>query len=148
MRGLGISPDIIICRSKNPLDAKVKAKLAMFCHVRPSSVISVHDCSSIYRVPLLLQTQGVLRVIKDRLKLECIKVSHTAADGAAESIDDEDYEGPLAQWKDLADRYEALTKSVKIVLVGKYTALSDAYASVVKALRHACVKSNRKLDLL
>lgn len=57
LRGLGISPDIIICRSKMPLNEKVKEKLAMFCHVTEKRVISVHDCSSIYRVPLLLEKQ-------------------------------------------------------------------------------------------
>ena len=54
----------------------------------------------------------------------------------------------LGKWRDLADRYENMNRSVKIVLVGKYTALSDAYASVVKALRHSCLKANHKLDLV
>lgn len=66
LRGLGISPDIVICRSKNELGEKVKSKLAMFCHVTPSRVVSVHDCSSIYRVPLLLESQvNVLNEVGD-----------------------------------------------------------------------------------
>lgn len=59
LRGLGLSPDLVVCRCSNPLDTSVKEKISMFCHVEPEQVICVHDVSSIYRVPLLLEEQGL-----------------------------------------------------------------------------------------
>lgn len=140
LRGLGLSPDVIICRSADPLGEKVRSKIAMFCHVEPKHVLSVHDCSSIYRVPLLLETQGVFQICKDVIGMTSIDT--TPFDHESDTPTE------LGKWRDLADRYENLNRSVKIVLVGKYTALSDAYASVIKALRHSCLKANHKLDLL
>ena len=119
---------------------QVRSKIAMFCHVEPKHVLSVHDCSSIYRVPLLLESQGVFQICKDVIGMTSIDTT---------PFDHEsDVPTELGKWRDLADRYENLNRSVKIVLVGKYTALSDAYASVIKALRHSCLKANHKLDLL
>jgi len=69
LRGLGITPDLLVCRSETPLTDDVKSKLALFCHVDPSAVISAHDVSNLYRVPLLLEQQGVSQLLSQKLGL-------------------------------------------------------------------------------
>eukprot|EP00039_Didymoeca_costata_P011985 m.171219 g.171219 ORF g.171219 m.171219 type:complete len:635 (-) comp15348_c1_seq5:2102-4006(-) len=138
LRGLGISPDLIVCRGLTPLEESVKNKVSMFCHVPPKQVLSVHDCSSIYRVPLLLEKQDITDILVEKLKLNM---------GFRERLDN-GLPVKLVKWKEMADRFEAPTKSVKIALVGKYTKMSDAYASVSKALRHSCLLAGYKLDLM
>uniref|UniRef100_A0A4W3ITA8 CTP synthase n=1 Tax=Callorhinchus milii TaxID=7868 RepID=A0A4W3ITA8_CALMI len=132
LRGLGLSPDLIVCRSSKPIEKPVKEKISMFCHVDPEQVIFVHDLSSTYRVPLLLEQQGVVEYIYERLELPIEKRPKII----------------LADWKEMADRYERLLETCSIALVGKYTKLSDSYASVIKALEHAAIAINRKLHLM
>lgn len=134
LRGLGISPDIIVCRSVTPLAESVKEKISLFCHVDPEQVYCVHDVTSLYRVPLLLQSQGADSFLIQRLQIQLpskkVKPAHD-----------------MARWTELADRHDRLLKEVCIVLVGKYTALSDSYTSVIKALQHASLAVNHRLDL-
>ncbi|XP_029459143.1 CTP synthase 2 isoform X1 [Rhinatrema bivittatum] len=132
LRGLGLSPDLIVCRSSKPIEMAVKEKISMFCHVDPEQVIFVHDLSSTYRVPLLLEEQGIIKYFKRRLNLP---------------IDDHPTE-LLFKWKRIADRYERLLQTCSIALVGKYTKLSDCYASVFKALEHSALAMNHKLNLM
>jgi len=131
LRGLGLSPDMIACRSSKPLDTEIKNKISMFCHVKPNHVIGVHDCNSLYHVPLLLHAQGVLDIIRDKLKI-------------APNVDPT--KGTLfRKWVELTKRYDRLQDTTTIVLVGKYTNLQDSYISVSKALQHAAMACNRKL---
>ncbi|XP_071112433.1 CTP synthase 1-like [Haliotis cracherodii] len=132
LRGLGLSPDLIVCRSTNPLANESREKVSLFCHVAPAQVICIHDVSSIYRVPLLLEQQGVPDFFINRLHLQAPRVQSQRL---------------LLCWKELADRYDRLLKEVTIVLVGKYTKLEDSYASVVKALKHAALAASHRLDL-
>ncbi|PSN52356.1 CTP synthase, partial [Blattella germanica] len=69
LRGLGLSPDLIVCRSENPIGLSVKEKISNFCHVAPEQVICIHDLSSIYRVPILMESQGIVEFFNDRLQL-------------------------------------------------------------------------------
>jgi CTP synthase len=69
LRGLGLSPDLIICRSEEPIGTNIKNKISNFCHVAPEQVITIHDLSSIYRVPLLMEDQGIIEYLNERLKL-------------------------------------------------------------------------------
>jgi len=69
LRGLGLSPDMIACRSTKPLDIEIKNKISMFCHVKPDHVVGVHDCNSLYHVPLLLHSQGVVDIIREKLNI-------------------------------------------------------------------------------
>ncbi|KAL5457407.1 hypothetical protein EMCRGX_G034659 [Ephydatia muelleri] len=133
LRGCGLSPDLIMCRSQHPITSSVKEKTSNFCHVKPEQVVSVHDCSSIYRVPLLLNEQGVLSYLIKRLDLPQIsgKTQHY-----------------LHQWKNLADRYDNHHREVRIVLVGKYTKSQDSYLSLIKSLKHAALACRHKLTLL
>ncbi|KAF7987694.1 hypothetical protein HCN44_003557 [Aphidius gifuensis] len=132
LRGLGLSPDLIICRSEKPFGETVKEKISNFCHVATEQVITIHDLSSIYRVPLLMESQGVIEFLNERLKLEIpsLRPRHF-----------------MRKWRDLAERIDHLRKDVNIVLVGKYTQLEDAYASVTKSLQHASTEVGYKLKL-
>uniref|UniRef100_A0A8C3L516 CTP synthase n=1 Tax=Chrysolophus pictus TaxID=9089 RepID=A0A8C3L516_CHRPC len=131
LRGLGLSPDLIVCRCSTPLDTSVKEKISMFCHVEPEQVICVHDVSSIYRVPLLLEEQGVVDYFRRRLDLPIGRQPRRM----------------LMKWKEMADRYDRLLETCSIALVGKYTKFSDSYASVIKALEHSALAINHKLDI-
>ena len=123
LRGLGISPDILVCRSTAPLTLETREKLAAFCHVSPEAVFSTHDVPNIYHVPLMLQEQGLCNI----LGLDC------------EST------GLLAEWRKMALHLDTLVEEIRIAMVGKYTGLSDAYLSVIKSLQHAAMAVDRKL---
>lgn len=133
LRGLGLSPDIIACRSSKPILEDVKRKISMFCHVNPECVMAVHDCKSVYHVPLLLKDQGLLSVLQKRLNLT------PKVNASATTL--------LNKWVNLTERVARLHDSVKIILVGKYTSLHDSYISVVKSLEHAAMTCDLKLDL-
>ncbi|KAL0271139.1 UNVERIFIED_CONTAM: hypothetical protein PYX00_008331 [Menopon gallinae] len=132
LRGLGLSPDLIVCRSENPIGQDVKDKISNFCHVPPNQVICIHDLSSIYRVPLLMESQGIVSFFKERLQLD-IKLPLPKRF--------------MSKWKLLAARIDRLRDVVNIAIVGKYTKLEDAYASVTKALHHAATSVGYKLEL-
>uniref|UniRef100_A0A671WRY3 CTP synthase n=1 Tax=Sparus aurata TaxID=8175 RepID=A0A671WRY3_SPAAU len=127
LRGLGLSPDLIMCRCSTPLETAVKEKISMFCHVEPTQVICVQDVSSVYRVPLLLEDQGVVSYFCQRLNLPV----------------------GIRPRKMLEIVFLLLTlrKHVSIALVGKYTKLADSYTSVIKALEHSALAINHKLEV-
>jgi len=128
LRAVGLMPDFLICRSGKPLGASTKQKLANFCHVPAEQCIGVHDVSNIYRVPLLLHHQGVTDNLLRRLNL--VPKPNKAF---------------FNDWMSLAELVDSLTLKVHIAVVGKYTELSDAYLSVIKALHHASFHAERKL---
>ncbi len=125
LRGLGITPDILVCRSSAPLTPEARAKLAAFCHVKEEAVISTHDVPNIYHVPLMLEAQGLCATLG-------LKVQEN---------------GLLEEWRNMALHLDTLEDEVVIAMVGKYTDLSDAYLSVIKALQHAAMAANRKLKI-
>ncbi|XP_075231690.1 CTP synthase isoform X2 [Lycorma delicatula] len=132
LRGLGLSPDLIVCRSENPINHDVKVKISSFCHVAPEQVICIHDLSSIYQVPIVMEQQRIVEFFRERLKLDIPlprpkKFMH--------------------KWKDLAARVDNLRRDVHIALVGKYTRLEDSYASVTKALQHSAIAVGYNLKL-
>jgi CTP synthase len=139
LRGLGLVPDMIAARCVEPLDRSVINKLSMFCHVGPEQVMGVHDVSSTYHVPLLLEQQGMVRFFEKRLKLD-----------VHGGISDEMKSRGLdlrTRWRNLTSGHDRLMDNVEIVLVGKYTSLQDSYMSVVKALEHSALRVHRKLIL-
>ncbi|KAK0545504.1 CTP synthase ura7 [Tilletia horrida] len=139
LRGLGLVPDIIAARCQQPLDRSVISKLSMFCHVGPDQVMAVHDVSSTYHVPLLLEEQGLLNFLTRRLKLD--------TNGGIPAAMKEQGQILRTRWRDLTSGHDRLIDKVEIVLVGKYTSLQDSYMSVVKALEHASLRVHRKLTL-
>ena len=128
LRGLGITPDLLVCRSETPLTDEVKSKLALFCHVDPSAVISAHDVSNLYRVPLLLELQGVSQLLSQKLGFD-IPANRPLLD----------------EWEEMAERIDGISEDIHIAVVGKYTGLVDSYLSVIKALQHASFEVGRKL---
>ena len=99
LRGLGLSPDLIICRSEKPVGDAIKDKISNFCHVAPDQVITIHDLSSIYRVPLLMKTQGIVEFLNERLHL---------------NINEPLPPDFMKNWRDLAERIDLLRKGKKL----------------------------------
>ncbi|XP_020571037.1 CTP synthase 1-like isoform X2 [Phalaenopsis equestris] len=126
LRALGLTPNILACRSELPLDDNVKKKLAQFCHA--SNILILYDVPNIWHVPLLLRDQKGHEAILKALKLQGV---------AKEPMLDE-----WIAWTKISD---TLSNPVRIALVGKYTGFSDSYLSVLKALLHASVACHRKL---
>ncbi|THH30199.1 hypothetical protein EUX98_g3972 [Antrodiella citrinella] len=140
LRGLGLIPDIIACRLivQKPLDPATKSKISMFCHVAADQVLGIHDVSSVYHVPLLLQSQGIIQFFQKRLNLSSIHLT--------EEMKQRGY--MLGEsWKELTSRQERAFDEVSIVLVGKYIDLADSYMSVTKSLEHSAFRCHRKLKL-
>ncbi|KAH7332758.1 CTP synthase N-terminus-domain-containing protein [Rhizoctonia solani] len=140
LRGLGLLPDLIATRlvSAQPLDAATKSKISMFCHVAPEQVVGVHDLSSVYHVPLLLESQGIIQFLQKRLNLSLVRIPPTLVEKGKDLA---------KRWKILTQTQERLFDTVTIVLVGKYTALKDSYMSVTKSLEHSAFRCHRKLIL-
>merc|ERR1712025_981089 len=126
----GLSPDLILARSKRVLEEELRQKISMFCHVGPSQVVSVPDVSSVYKVPNLLYKQGLVEYFVDKLKLDVPEI---------------DPRSFLFNWKQLSERCEHPFEEVKIAIVGKYTKMEDAYMSVIKALKHASLQCMKTL---
>ena len=123
MMGLGITPDVLVCRSEYPLTEETKNKLSQFCHVPVGNVYSTHDVPNIYHVPLMLEQQGMCKT----LGIKC--------------SDSESFK----QWEKMAYDLDKMDEEVRIAMVGKYTGLSDSYLSVSKSLQHAAMAVNKKL---
>merc|ERR1719461_158946 len=134
LRASGLLPDLIVCRSTEELERGVKSKISMFSMVPFSNVISVHNVSNIYKVPGMLQDQGVPSII-----LNCLHINKSPPP-------------ELKQWDMLSHNTElvrqGVVKDVKIAIVGKYTGLTDSYISLHKAVRVACVYAERKLKIV
>ncbi|KAJ3570560.1 hypothetical protein NP233_g4322 [Leucocoprinus birnbaumii] len=140
LRGLGLLPDLIACRLlvPQPLNAATKDKISMFCHVGSDQVFGVHDVSSVYHVPLLLQSQGIVEYLKKRLRLDKVNISD-AMIAKGKSLE--------KRWREMTSGQERLFDTVSIALVGKYTDLKDSYMSVIKALEHSAFRVHRKLAI-
>ena len=124
-----------------------KEKISMFSHVEKDQVISMPDVNNIYKVPLLLYEYRVADWLAERLKLTdvALKLAEYPRINDRLNIDSDSYTHSIMQsWIELSDRADSLNKVVEIALVGKYTTQSDTYTSIVKALEHAGLESNRK----
>ncbi|KAF8385436.1 ctps-1, partial [Pristionchus pacificus] len=134
LRAAGLMPDLLVCRTTNKLEPRLREKIAAFGLVDLEQVLGVHDVSNIYRVPLLLESQGVLQAIQKRLHLP------PTSDEVLNSL-----KFTMQHWGRLAQCVDDIEEEVTIVLVGKYIQIADAYASLNKALGHAAINSRRKL---
>ncbi len=128
LRSIGIQPDILVCRTDRPLTHGIKEKISEFCDVAVSGVITCQDAKTIYAVPLNLEHEGLAQQVLELLGLE-------------------QREPDLRDWEHLVDRICHPSHSVKIAIVGKYVRLSDAYISVVEALRHAAVALDAEVQV-
>lgn len=136
VRQLGLSPDLIACRCVKTLHKKLIDKIALYCDVEPSQVVSVTDVSSLYRVPLLLDSQGLTEQLIDVLRLNQRTVPPSLVMKGSQTWN---------AWKELTISRDHFFKEVRIVLVGKYTDHPDAYHSITKSLEHAAMACSRKL---
>ena len=129
LRSLGISPDCLICRSEQELPKDERKKIALFCSVNPTSVISMHDVSTVYSIPLLLHKQKVDEIIISKLKIKSKKPN-------------------LNDWKRVVSAKVNPIHEINIAFVGKYTELKDSYKSINEALEHAGIKNKAKVNIV
>ncbi|GBG84883.1 hypothetical protein CBR_g39345 [Chara braunii] len=129
LRALGLTPQLLACRSAHPLEMVTRQKLSQFCHVQAENILNVYDVTNIWHIPLLLREQGAHKAILDHFKL-----GHPSSPN-------------LDEWSVRTHKWDGLVTPVRIAMVGKYTGLADSYLSVLKALQHACIDSSRKLIL-
>ncbi|XP_024532866.1 CTP synthase isoform X1 [Selaginella moellendorffii] len=146
LRALGLTPDLLGCRSAKPLEQCTREKLSQFCHVPAGHILSIHDVSNIWHVPLLLRDQNVHLAILKKLNLRFGRVIVRSFVANLSLLYPSSAPQPeLSEWTQRAERSDALSIPVKIGMVGKYTGLSDSYLSVLKALTHASLACGRKL---
>ena len=128
LRSLGISPDVLICRSNQELPKDEKNKIALFCSVPKESVISMHDVETVYSVPILLNKQKVDKAILEKLKITTNNPK-------------------LNDWKRVVKAKLHPENEVNVSFVGKYTELKDSYKSINEALEHAGIKNKAKVNI-
>ncbi|MBM3470728.1 MAG: CTP synthase [Armatimonadetes bacterium] len=129
LRSIGIQPDVIVCRTERPLGRALKEKIALFCDVEPEAVIQAIDARSIYEVPLILEEEGLGRIMLRRLDLDLP-------------------EPDLAEWRAIVGRVLHPQSQVRIGLVGKYMGVEDSYVSIVEALRHGGVANDCGVEIV
>ena len=128
LQGIGIQPDVIVCRSEHPLTTEIKDKIALFCNVPSSHVLQNLDVEYLYEAPLAMEKENLAQVVCESLHLPCP-------------------EPDLSDWTHMVEALRHPNKEVTIALVGKYTQLHDAYLSVVEALKHGGIASHATVHL-
>lgn len=128
LQGMGIQPDIIVCRSEHPLDQGIKDKIALFCNVPNSRVLQNLDVEYLYEAPLAMEKENLAQVACECLHLDCPNPD-------------------LTDWIDMVDALRHPNKEVEIALVGKYISLHDAYISVVEALKHGGIAERATVNI-
>ncbi len=118
LRAIGLRPDVLVCRSEVPIPEREREKIALFCDVRPDSVIPAYDLASIYEAPLAYHEAGLDRAVLDAFQIDLAP------------------EPDLSRWRDVNDRLSNPDGEVRIAVVGKYMQLEDAYKSLKEALTH------------
>lgn len=128
LQGMGIQPDILVCRSEHPLDQGIKDKIALFCNVPSSHVLQNLDVECLYEAPLAMEREHLAQVACQCLHLECPTPD-------------------LADWITMVDDWKHPQYKVRVALVGKYVSLHDAYISVVEALKHGGVANHASVEI-
>ena len=128
LQGMGIQPDVLVCRSEHELTDEIKAKIALFCNVPVSHVLQNLDVEYLYEAPLAMEKEKLADVVLESLRLENRKPD-------------------LTEWKQMVSDLRNPESEVNIAMVGKYTQLHDAYLSVVEALKHGGISCKAKVDI-
>lgn len=128
LQGMGIQPDIIMCRTELPLEPGIREKIALFCNVPASHVLQNLDAETLYEVPLMMEEEHLADVACECLHLDCPKPD-------------------LKDWEEMVTALKHPVKDVQIALVGKYTQLHDAYISVVESLKHGAVAHHSSISI-
>ncbi len=129
LREIGLQPDFLVCRSEKHIDASLKAKIGLFCNIRPENVVSALDASTIYEVPVVLHREKLDDLVMKRLGLQ-------------------GDEPDLAGWNQIVDVLNHPSQTVKIAVVGKYVDLKESYKSLNEALVHGGIANKSKVDIL
>ena len=129
LREIGIQPDFLICRSERKIPQDIKAKIGLFCSVRPESVIGAYDCSTIYEVPLMLHNEKFDELVVDRLGFEA-------------------REPDLTGWNEIVSTLKNPANHASIGIVGKYVDLKESYKSLNEALVHGSIANNTKVNVV
>lgn len=127
LRSVGIQPDVIVCRTEVPVSGEGKDKIALFCNVKTSNVIQNLDVDMLYELPLILEKEGLARAVINELKLE-------------------DRPPELQKLKEFVRRAREASVTLRVAVVGKYTAMPDAYLSVTEALNHAAIQNGVRVE--
>jgi CTP synthase len=128
LRGIGIQPDILLCRSKHPLPEEQRRKIALFTNVEERAVISAIDADDIYKIPLLFREQALDDIVVDKLRLEVPPTD-------------------LAEWRQVVSAKANPDGQVDIAMVGKYVQIRDSYLSLHEALMHGGLKSRTRVNI-
>ena len=128
LQGMGIQPDVIVCRSEHELDQSLKDKIALFCNVPNRNVLQNLDVEYLYEAPLAMEREHLAEVACECLHLKCP-------------------EPDLEEWAKMVEDLKTPTQEVNIALVGKYTQLHDAYISVVEALKHGGIPQHATVNI-
>ena len=128
LQGMGIQPDVIVCRSEHPLDEGIRNKISLFCNVPATHVLQNLDVEYLYEAPLAMERENLAQVVCECLHLDCP-------------------EPDLRDWTEMVDKLKHPTENVTIALVGKYIQLHDAYISVVEALKHGGIYSHTTVNI-
>lgn len=128
MLSIGISPDIIVCRTEHPLTDDIKNKIALFCNVDKECVIENNNCDILYAVPMMLKEQHMDDVVIKKLGIECAEPN-------------------LEDWENMLYALRNPKQTVKIAMVGKYVELHDSYISVNEALKHGGIETRSAVDI-
>ncbi len=128
LRSIGIQPDVLVCRSEQPIPAGERAKIALFTNVKENAVISMRDVESIYRIPSLLQQQGLDEIICERFKLDVPEAN-------------------LEEWEQVLYAQANPKGELTVAMVGKYMDLTDAYKSLSESLIHAGLKTRMTVNI-
>ena len=128
LQGMGIQPDILVCRSEYPLDSGIKDKIALFCNVPSSHVLQNLEVEYLYEAPLAMEEENLAGVVCECLKLDCPHPD-------------------LKDWREMVDYLKHPTTEVTVALVGKYIQLHDAYISVVEALKHGGIFNHATVNI-
>ncbi|KAH8764808.1 CTP synthase N-terminus-domain-containing protein [Diaporthe sp. PMI_573] len=137
VRSYGVIPDLVACRCEQPLAESTIAKLALHCQVELDQILVVRDMPTVYQVPLLLEEQKIIPLLRTRLNLDALSLPPASVSTGAELWD---------TWKFVVTQKHEAT--IDIALVGKYVETHDAYLSVVKSLEHSSMHLRRKLNLI
>ena len=129
LQSLGVKPDILVCRSETEIPDNLREKMALFCNVRKENIIANRTASCLYEVPLMLEEEGLAKVVCEHLRLDNIEANNK-------------------EWEQMIEKiHNAMQKEIDVAIVGKYIRLEDSYLSVAESLRHAGFENGVKVNI-
>jgi CTP synthase len=128
LRSIGIQPDILVCRSEEPLPMEQRKKIALFTNVQEKAVISAYDADDLYKIPEMMHEQGLDEIVVQQMRLDL-----PPAD--------------LSEWRKIVEAKQNPTSEVNIAMVGKYMGLKDSYISLVEALQHGGIHTRTRVNI-